>query len=157
MKWTSGNIPKKGPTKRRSCLICVSYPRYGSRYFLWFMPITPISVEKKTGDVWKPLRCQFLYHDIDPAYGASFRFWISCPVRPINWGWKWSNRLGRQPYGAHIDQIVDSARYPGWAGQKRWKRKFHGLSHGWDRMRIDLNYNIPEMRVEIDQLDWRTG
>jgi glycosidase len=110
---------------------------------LWFMPITPISIEKRQGS-WGSYYAASSYVDIDSAYGTpdDFRELI-----------KEAHEFGMKVI---IDWVANhtgydhqwTAKYPDWY-RKDAEGKFTGL-YGWVDV-IDLNYNIPEMRTEMIQ------
>ena len=108
---------------------------------LWFMPITPISIEKRQG-TYGSYYAASSYVDIDPAYGTAddFRELI-----------KHAHELGMKVI---IDWVANHTGYDHqWTAQyPQWYRKdsegnFTGL-YGWVDV-IDLNYTIPEMRLEM--------
>lgn len=108
---------------------------------LWFMPITPISLEKRQG-TWGSYYAASSYVDIDSAYGTAEDF----------------KDLIREAHEFGMKVIIDwvanhtgydhqwTAKYPDWY-RKDDKGNFTGL-YGWVDV-IDLNYNIPEMRKEM--------
>ncbi len=108
---------------------------------LWFMPITPVSIEKRQG-TYGSYYAASSYVDIDPAYGTTedFRELI-----------KKAHALGMKVI---IDWVANHTGYDHqWTAQyPEWYRKddegnFTGL-FGWIDV-IDLNYTIPEMRLEM--------
>lgn len=110
---------------------------------LWLMPITPISVEKRQG-TFGSYYASSSYTDIDPAYGTTddFRSLI-----------KTTHDFGMKVI---IDWVANhtgydhqwTVKYPGWY-RKNEQGQFTGL-YGWIDV-IDLNYEIPEMRLEMIQ------
>src|SRR5688572_4183359 len=110
---------------------------------LWLMPITPISVEKRQG-TFGSYYAASSYTDIDPAYGSTddFRSLI-----------KTAHDFGMKVI---IDWVANhtgfdhqwTLKYPGWY-RKNEEGEFTGL-YGWVDV-IDLNYEIPEMRLEMIQ------
>jgi glycosidase len=105
---------------------------------LWFMPITPVSVEKRQG-TYGSYYAASSYVDIDPAYGTpdDFRLLINK-----------AHELGMKVI---IDWVANHTGYDHqWTVQNpEWYRKdeagnLTGL-YGWVDV-IDLNYTIPEMR-----------
>jgi glycosidase len=110
---------------------------------LWLMPITPISVEKRQG-TFGSYYAASSYTDIDPAYGSTddFRELI-----------KTAHDFGMKVI---IDWVANhtgydhqwTVKYPGWY-RKDEQGQFTGL-YGWIDV-IDLNYEIPEMRLEMIQ------
>lgn len=110
---------------------------------LWFMPITPISIEKRQG-TYGSYYAASSYVDIDSAYGSpdDFREVIKkahdCGMKVIiDWV---ANHTGYDHQW--------TAKYPNWY-RKDEKGNFMGL-YGWVDV-IDLNYTIPEMRLEMIQ------
>jgi glycosidase len=105
---------------------------------LWFMPITPISIDKRQG-TYGSYYAASSYVDIDPAYGTpdDFRLLI-----------KKAHDLGMKVI---IDWVANhtgydhqwTVQYPDWY-RKDEAGNFTGL-YGWVDV-IDLNYTIPEMR-----------
>jgi glycosidase len=108
---------------------------------LWFMPITPISVEKRQG-TWGSYYAASSYVDIDPAYGTAFDFKEMIQLAHSN-GMK-----------VIIDWVANHTGYdhqwtmanPNWY-RKDDKGNFVEL-YGWVDV-IDLNYEVPEMRKEM--------
>jgi glycosidase len=110
---------------------------------LWFMPITPISLEKRQGS-WGSYYAASSYVDIDSVYGTSDDF----------------KDLIREAHEFGMKVIIDwvanhtgydhqwTAKYPDWY-RKDEAGNFTGL-YGWVDV-IDLNYNVPELRVEMIQ------
>lgn len=110
---------------------------------LWLMPITPISVEKRQGSFGSYYAASS-YTDIDPAYGTTQDF-KDLIAAAHSFGMKiiidWvANHTGYDHQW--------TTKYPGWY-HKDDKGNFTDL-HGWVDV-IDLNYTIPEMRVEMIQ------
>lgn len=108
---------------------------------LWFMPITPISLEKRQGS-WGSYYAASSYVDIDSVYGTpdDFRQLI-----------QEAHTLGMKVI---IDWVANHTGYDHqWTAQyPEWYRKdelgnFTEL-YGWVDV-IDLNYTIPEMRLEM--------
>ncbi|MEO5592604.1 MAG: alpha-amylase family glycosyl hydrolase [Chitinophagaceae bacterium] len=110
---------------------------------LWLMPITPISVEKRQG-TFGSYYAASSYTDIDPVYGTTEDF-KNLIITAHNFGMK-----------VIIDWVANhtgydhqwTTKYPGWY-HKDDKGNFTDL-HGWVDV-IDLNYTIPEMRLEMIQ------
>ncbi len=108
---------------------------------LWFMPITPISVEKRQG-TYGSYYAASSYTDIDPAYGT---------VEDFKELIKISHEYGLKVI---IDWVANHTGYdhqwtkanPGWYRQDE-QGNFIEL-YGWVDV-IDLNYDIPEMRNEM--------
>ncbi|HEX2628551.1 MAG TPA: alpha-amylase family glycosyl hydrolase [Chitinophagaceae bacterium] len=108
---------------------------------LWFMPITPISVEKRQG-TWGSYYAASSYVDIDPAYGTASDFKEMIQLAHSN-GMK-----------VIIDWVANHTGYdhqwtmanPNWY-RKDDKGNFVEL-YGWVDV-IDLNYEVPEMRKEM--------
>jgi glycosidase len=108
---------------------------------LWFMPITPISLEKRQG-TWGSYYAASSYVDIDSAYGTPEDFRV----------------LIEQAHSLGMKVIIDwvanhtgydhqwTAKYPDWY-RKDEQGNFTGL-YGWIDV-IDLNYTIPGMRQEM--------
>ena len=108
---------------------------------LWFMPITPISIEKRQG-TYGSYYAASSYVDIDSAYGTDEDF----------------KELIKEAHSLGMKVIIDwvanhtgydhqwTARYPDWY-RKDAEGNFTGL-YGWIDV-IDLNYTIPEMREEM--------
>lgn len=108
---------------------------------LWFMPITPISIEKRQG-TYGSYYAASSYVDIDPLYGTANDF----------------TDLIKQAHDLDMKVIIDwvanhtgydhqwTAKYPHWY-RKDEAGNFTGL-YGWVDV-IDLNYTIPEMRQEM--------
>lgn len=108
---------------------------------LWFMPITPISVEKRQGS-WGSYYAASSYIDIDPAYGTATDFKEMIQLAHSN-GMK-----------VIIDWVANHTGYDHqWTvANPDWYRKdeqgnFVEL-YGWVDV-IDLNYEVPEMRSEM--------
>ncbi|MBC7851226.1 MAG: 1,4-alpha-glucan branching protein [Chitinophagaceae bacterium] len=110
-------------------------------HILWFMPITPISIEKRQGN-WGSYYAASSYIDIDSAYGTSGDFKEMIQR---------AHELGMKVI---IDWVANhtgydhqwTTKYPQWY-HKNTEGQFTGL-HGWIDV-IDLNYTIPEMRAEM--------
>jgi len=108
---------------------------------LWLMPITPISVEKRQG-TYGSYYAASSYTDIDPAYGGVDDFKELIKI---------AHDFGMKVI---IDWVANhtgydhqwTVKYPGWY-RKDDKGNFTGL-YGWVDV-IDLNYEIPELRVEM--------
>jgi glycosidase len=108
---------------------------------LWFMPITPISVEKRQGS-WGSYYAASSYVDIDPAYGTATDFKEMIQLAHSN-GMK-----------VIIDWVANHTGYdhqwttanPDWY-RKDEKGNFIEL-YGWVDV-IDLNYEVPAMRHEM--------
>jgi glycosidase len=108
---------------------------------LWFMPITPISVEKRQG-TWGSYYAASSYVDIDPTYGTPSDFKEMIQLAHSN-GMK-----------VIIDWVANHTGYdhqwtmanPNWY-RKDDKGNFVEL-YGWIDV-IDLNYEVPEMRQEM--------
>jgi len=108
---------------------------------LWLMPVTPISVEKRQG-TYGSYYAASSYTDIDPAYGREDDFKELI---------KTAHDLGMKVI---IDWVANhtgydhqwTLKYPGWY-RKDAEGKFTEL-YGWIDV-IDLDYNIPEMRIEM--------
>lgn len=110
---------------------------------LWLMPITPISVEKRQG-TYGSYYAASSYTDIDPAYGTTEDF----------------RELIQTAHDYGMKVIIDwvanhtgydhqwTVKYPNWY-RKNEKGDFTGL-YGWIDV-IDLNYEIPELRMEMIQ------
>ncbi|MBC7948933.1 MAG: 1,4-alpha-glucan branching protein [Chitinophagaceae bacterium] len=108
---------------------------------LWFMPITPISIEKRQG-TYGSYYAASSYVDIDSAYGTPDDL----------------KELIREAHEFGMKVIIDwvanhtgydhqwTEKYPDWY-RKDDKGNFTGL-YGWVDV-IDLNYNIPDMRMEM--------
>ena len=108
---------------------------------LWLMPITPISAEKRQG-TWGSYYAAQSYTEIDPAYGSADDFKELIRVVHAN-GMKliidWvANHTG-------YDHVWTKA-YPSWY-RKDEQGNFTDI-YGWVDV-IDLNYEVPEMRVEM--------
>jgi glycosidase len=108
---------------------------------LWLMPVTPISMEKRQG-TFGSYYAASSYTDIDPAYGTTddFRELITTAHYHglkviIDWV---ANHTG-------YDHLW-TKKYSNWY-RKDDKGNFTEL-YGWVDV-IDLNYEIPEMRVEM--------
>jgi len=110
---------------------------------LWLMPITPISVEKRQG-TFGSYYAASSYTDIDPVYGTAADF-IDLIGIAHSFGMK-----------VIIDWVANhtgydhqwTTQYPDWY-HKDEAGNFIDL-HGWIDV-IDLNYNIPAMRLEMIQ------
>jgi glycosidase len=110
---------------------------------LWLMPITPISAEKRQG-TFGSYYAASSYTDIDPAYGTTDDF-KSLIKTAHDFGMK-----------VIIDWVANhtgydhqwTVKYPGWY-RKDEQGNFMGL-YGWVDV-IDLNYEIPELRLEMIQ------
>ncbi|HTL09651.1 MAG TPA: alpha-amylase family glycosyl hydrolase [Chitinophagaceae bacterium] len=110
---------------------------------LWLMPITPISVEKRQG-TYGSYYAASSYTSIDPAYGTTddFKSLIST-----------AHSFGMKVI---IDWVANHTGYdhqwttknPEWYHRDE-QGNFVDL-HGWIDV-IDLNYTIPEMRLEMIQ------
>jgi glycosidase len=108
---------------------------------LWLMPVTPISVEKRQG-TFGSYYAASSYTDIDPAYGTMDDF------KEII---KTAHYYGMKVI---IDWVANHTGYdhvwtkknPGWY-RKDASGNFTEL-YGWIDV-IDLNYDVPEMRVEM--------
>jgi glycosidase len=108
---------------------------------LWFMPITPISLEKRQGS-WGSYYAASSYVDIDSAYGTPDDF----------------KELIQESHALGMKVIIDwvanhtgydhqwTAQYPDWY-RKDEEGNFTEI-YGWVDV-IDLNYTIPEMRLEM--------
>jgi glycosidase len=108
---------------------------------LWFMPITPISLEKRQG-TWGSYYAASSYVDIDSTYGTPEDF----------------KDLIREAHTLGMKVIIDwvanhtgydhqwTVQYPDWY-RKDEQGNFTEL-YGWVDV-IDLNYTIPEMRLEM--------
>jgi glycosidase len=108
---------------------------------LWLMPVTPISAEKRQG-TYGSYYAASSYIDIDPLYGTidDFRSLITTAHYynmkvMIDWV---ANHTGYDHQW--------TKKYPAWY-RKDAEGNFTGL-YGWVDV-IDLNYEIPEMRVEM--------
>lgn len=110
---------------------------------LWLMPITPISVERRQG-TYGSYYAASSYTDIDPAYGTADDFKML-----INTAHSFGMKV-------IIDWVANHTGYdhqwtvtnPGWY-RKDDKGNFTEL-YGWVDV-IDLNYEVPEMRLEMIQ------
>ncbi|MFI5154586.1 MAG: alpha-amylase family glycosyl hydrolase [Chitinophagales bacterium] len=105
---------------------------------LWFMPITPISVEKRLGSLGSYYSCSD-YTSINPEFGSldDFRRLVSA-----------AHRIG-------LKVIIDwVANHTGW--DHRWTREFPAYykqndngqfydAHGWEDV-IDLDFANPDLR-----------
>lgn len=114
---------------------------------LWFMPITPISVEKRLGSLGSYYACSD-YMSINPEYGTLDDF----------------TRLVREAHALGFRVVIDIvANHTGW--DHRWtrehpeyyKRNSEGQfydPHGWADV-IDLNYDNAALRqAMIDMMRW---
>jgi glycosidase len=114
---------------------------------LWFMPITPISVEKRLGSLGSYYACSD-YTAVNPEFGVLDDF----------------NRLVKYAHELGMKVIIDIvANHTGW--DHRWTREhpdFYRRSpdgqffdaHGWADV-IDLNYDNPALRAAmIDVMRW---
>jgi glycosidase len=105
---------------------------------LWFMPITPISLERRLGSLGSYYACSD-YTAINPEYGSLDDF----------------RQLVKDAHGLGLKVIIDIvANHTGW--DHRWtrehpeyyRRNHEGQffdPHGWEDV-IDLNYDNPELR-----------
>jgi alpha-amylase len=105
---------------------------------LWFMPITPISVERRLGSLGSYYACSD-YTDINPEFGTLDDF----------------ARLVKEAHALGFRVIIDIvANHTGW--DHRWTREHPGFyrrnldgqffdAHGWADV-IDLNYDNAELR-----------
>jgi alpha-amylase len=105
---------------------------------LWFMPITPISVEKRLGSLGSYYACSD-YTGINPEFGTIADF----------------TELVKQAHALGLKVILDIvANHTGW--DHRWTREhpdYYRLNqdgqffdpHGWADV-IDLNYDNPQLR-----------
>lgn len=120
---------------------------------LWFMPITPISVEKRLGSLGSYYACSD-YTSINPEYGSLDDF----------------TNVVKQAHALGLRVIIDIvANHTGW--DHRWTKEHPDYyrrnqdgqffdAHGWADV-IDLNYDNPElhkamidvMRFWIDNCD----
>jgi len=108
---------------------------------LWFMPITPIGVEKRLGTLGSYYAAAD-YTATNPEYGsiADFRALVS------------------RAHALGMKVIIDwVANHTGW--DHRWTKEHPGFyrrnlegeffdQHGWNDV-IDLNYDIPELQTEM--------
>ncbi|HEY4288311.1 MAG TPA: alpha-amylase family glycosyl hydrolase [Puia sp.] len=105
---------------------------------LWFMPITPISKEKRLGSLGSYYACSD-YTDVNPEFGTVEDF----------------SRLVKEAHGLGFKVIIDIvANHTGW--DHRWTREHPDFyrrnldgqffdPNGWEDV-IDLNYDNPELR-----------
>ena len=105
---------------------------------LWFMPITPISVEKRLGSLGSYYACSD-YTSINPEYGSLDDF----------------TTIVKQAHALGLRVIIDIvANHTGW--DHRWTKEHPDYyrrnqdgqffdPHGWADV-IDLNYDNPELR-----------
>jgi glycosidase len=105
---------------------------------LWFMPITPISREKRLGSLGSYYACSD-YTDVNPEFGTVEDF----------------TRLVKEAHGLGFTVIIDIvANHTGW--DHRWTREHPDFyrrnlegkffdPNGWEDV-IDLNYDNPELR-----------
>jgi alpha-amylase len=105
---------------------------------LWFMPITPISVEKRLGSLGSYYACSD-YTSINPEFGTIADF----------------TELVKQAHALGLKVILDIvANHTGW--DHRWTREHPDYyrrnqdgqffdPHGWADV-IDLNYDNPQLR-----------
>ncbi len=112
---------------------------------LWFMPITPISVEKRLGSLGSYYACSD-YMSINPEFGTLDDF----------------AQLVKDAHALGFKVIIDIvANHTGW--DHRWtrehpdyyRRNLEGKffdAHGWADV-IDLNYDNPELAAGDDRGD----
>jgi alpha-amylase len=105
---------------------------------LWFMPITPISVEKRLGSLGSYYACSD-YTAVNPEFGSLDDF----------------AQLVKDAHGLGMKVIIDIvANHTGW--DHRWTREHPDYyrrndqgkffdSNGWEDV-IDLNYDNPDLR-----------
>jgi len=108
---------------------------------LWFMPITPISIEKRKGTLGSYYACSDFF-DTNPEFGTIEDF----------------KNLVQQAHELGFKVIIDwVANHTGW--DHRWTREHPGYyvrdasgnfteRNGWDDV-IDLNYDNPELRTAV--------
>ena len=114
---------------------------------LWFMPITPISAEKRLGSLGSYYACSD-YTSINPEYGNLEDF----------------TNLVREAHALGLRVIIDIvANHTGWDHHwtkehpEYYRRSHDGQffdPHGWADV-IDLNYDNPELRkamIEVMRL-----
>ncbi len=106
---------------------------------LWFMPITPISKEKRLGTLGSYYACSD-YTETNPEFGTLKDF----------------QSLVQQAHALGMKVIIDwVANHTGW--DHRWTKEHPGFyrrnldgeffdQHGWNDV-IDLNYDVPEVRM----------
>lgn len=108
---------------------------------LWFMPLTPISLEKRKG-TWGSYYASSSYNEIDPIYGTSDDF-----INIV----KKAHQLGLK---VMIDWVANHTGY-----DHEWTKTFPYFyhrdakgnftrMHEWEDV-IDLNYSLPEVREEM--------
>jgi alpha-amylase len=105
---------------------------------LWFMPITPISLEKRLGSLGSYYACSD-YTSVNPEFGTINDF----------------KQLVAAAHALGLKVIIDwVANHTGWDHQwtkahpEFYRRNLHGSfydAHGWEDV-IDLNYDVPELR-----------
>lgn len=108
---------------------------------LWFMPITPISVDRRKGTLGSYYACSD-YTSINPEFGTLDDF----------------KQLVRSAHALGLRVIIDwVANHTGW--DHRWTREHPEFyrknhegqfyeAHGWEDV-IDLNYDNPNLRQAI--------
>lgn len=114
---------------------------------LWFMPVTPISLEKRKGSLGSYYACSD-YLSVNPEFGN---------IEDIK-------RLIRKAHELGMHVIIDwVANHTGW--DHRWTREHPEYyrknqdghffeAHGWEDV-IDLNYDNPDLRkAMIDAMSW---
>ncbi|MBN9381475.1 MAG: 1,4-alpha-glucan branching protein [Chitinophagaceae bacterium] len=114
---------------------------------LWFMPITPISVEKRKGSLGSYYACSD-YLSINPEFGSLEDF----------------KQLVGKAHEMGMRVIIDwVANHTGW--DHHWTREHPDYyrknhegqffeAHGWEDV-IDLNYDNPELRrAMIEAMSW---
>jgi alpha-amylase len=105
---------------------------------LWFMPITPISVEKRLGSLGSYYACSD-YVSVNPEFGTLDDF----------------AKLVKDAHALGLKVIIDIvANHTGWDHHWTWehpdyyRRNLDGKffdAHGWEDV-IDLNYDNPQLR-----------